>query len=303
LDMNTLKEVIFNLKKQKNAIIVAHNYQIDDVQEIADFVGDSFYLSKVCAEREENVIVFCGVHFMAESAKILSPQKKVLLPEIDAGCPLADMITADDVDRLKEKYPDYSIVCYINSPASVKAKSDVICTSSNAIKVVRNIPNNKIIFLPDKNLGLFVKKNVPEKDIILWEGFCITHYKIKKEDVLKAKSAYPDALLLVHPECREEVVELADFVGSTKQIIDFATSSSAKEFIIGTETGVLYSLKKLNPEKEFYLLHPGMVCPNMKKITLTSLREALLYERYEINVDENVLEGAQRALRKMLQIG
>ncbi|CAK9331154.1 MULTISPECIES: quinolinate synthase NadA [Thermoanaerobacter] len=301
--MNTLKEVIFNLKKQKNAIIVAHNYQIDDVQEIADFVGDSFYLSKVCAEREENVIVFCGVHFMAESAKILSPQKKVLLPEIDAGCPLADMITADDVDRLKEKYPDYSIVCYINSPASVKAKSDVICTSSNAIKVVRNIPNNKIIFLPDKNLGLFVKKNVPEKDIILWEGFCITHYKIKKEDVLKAKSAYPDALLLVHPECREEVVELADFVGSTKQIIDFATSSSAKEFIIGTETGVLYSLKKLNPEKEFYLLHPGMVCPNMKKITLTSLREALLYERYEINVDENVLEGAQRALRKMLQIG
>ncbi|AIS52674.1 quinolinate synthase A [Thermoanaerobacter kivui] len=303
MDMNTLKEVIFNLKKQKNAIIVAHNYQIDDVQEIADFVGDSFYLSKVCAEREENVIVFCGVHFMAESAKILSPQKKVLLPEIDAGCPLADMITADDVDRLKEKYPDYSIVCYINSPASVKAKSDVICTSSNAIKVVRNIPNNKIIFLPDKNLGLFVKKNVPEKDIILWEGFCITHYKIKKEDVLKAKSAYPDALLLVHPECREEVVELADFVGSTKQIIDFATSSSAKEFIIGTETGVLYSLKKLNPEKEFYLLHPGMVCPNMKKITLTSLREALLYERYEINVDENVLEGAQRALRKMLQIG
>lgn len=301
--MNTLKEVIFNLKKQKNAIIVAHNYQIDDVQEIADFVGDSFYLSKVCAEREENVIVFCGVHFMAESAKILSPQKKVLLPEIDAGCPLADMITADDVDRLKEKYPDYSIVCYINSPASVKAKSDVICTSSNAIKVVRNIPNNKIIFLPDKNLGLFVKKNVPEKDIILWEGFCITHYKIKKEDVLKAKSAYPDALLLVHPECREEVVELADFVGSTKQIIDFATSSSAKEFIIGTEMGVLYSLKKLNPEKEFYLLHPGMICPNMKKITLTSLREALLYERYEINVDENVLEGAQRALRKMLQIG
>lgn len=240
---------------------------------------------------------------MAESAKILSPHKKVLLPEIDAGCPLADMVTAEDVENLKKKYPDYSIVCYINSPASVKAKSDVICTSSNAVKIVREFPNDKIIFLPDKNLGSFVRKQVPEKDIILWEGFCITHYKIKKEDVEKAKSAHPNALVLVHPECRPEVVELADFVGSTKQIIDFATASKEKEFIIGTEMGVLYSLKKLNPDKKFYILHPGMICPNMKKNTLQSVRDALLYERYQIEVEEEIMQGAKRALAKMLEMG
>jgi len=303
LNIEELKNEIYKLKRKKNALIVAHNYQIDEVQEIADFVGDSFYLSKVCAERPEEVIVFCGVHFMAESAKILSPHKKVLLPEIDAGCPLADMVTAEDVENLKKKYPDYSIVCYINSPASVKAKSDVICTSSNAVKIVREFPNDKIIFLPDKNLGSFVKKQVPEKDIILWEGFCITHYKIKKEDVEKAKSAHPNALVLVHPECRPEVVELADFVGSTKQIIDFATASKEKEFIIGTEMGVLYSLKKLNPDKKFYILHPGMICPNMKKNTLQSVRDALLYERYQIEVEEEIMQGAKKALAKMLEMG
>jgi len=303
LNIEELKNEIYKLKREKNALIVAHNYQIDEVQEIADFVGDSFYLSKVCAERPEEVIVFCGVHFMAESAKILSPHKKVLLPEIDAGCPLADMVTAEDVENLKKKYPDYSIVCYINSPASVKAKSDVICTSSNAVKIVREFPNDKIIFLPDKNLGSFVKKQVPEKDIILWEGFCITHYKIKKEDVEKSKSAHPNALVLVHPECRPEVVELADFVGSTKQIIDFATASKEKEFIIGTEMGVLYSLKKLNPDKKFYILHPGMICPNMKKNTLQSVRDALLYERYQIEVEEEIMQGAKKALAKMLEMG
>ncbi len=303
MNIEALKNEIYKLKREKNALIVAHNYQIDEVQEIADFVGDSFYLSKVCAERPEEVIVFCGVHFMAESAKILSPHKKVLLPEIDAGCPLADMVTAEDVENLKKKYPDYSIVCYINSPASVKAKSDVICTSSNAVKIVREFPNDKIIFLPDKNLGSFVRKQVPEKDIILWEGFCITHYKIKKEDVEKAKSLHPNALVLVHPECRPEVVELADFVGSTKQIIDFATASKEKEFIIGTEMGVLYSLKKLNPDKKFYILHPGMICPNMKKNTLQSVRDALLYERYQIEVEEEIIQGAKRALAKMLEMG
>lgn len=303
MNIEALKNEIYKLKREKNALIVAHNYQIDEVQEIADFVGDSFYLSKVCAERPEEVIVFCGVHFMAESAKILSPHKKVLLPEIDAGCPLADMVTAEDVENLKKKYPDYSIVCYINSPASVKAKSDVICTSSNAVKIVREFPNDKIIFLPDKNLGSFVRKQVPEKDIILWEGFCITHYKIKKEDVEKAKTAHPNALVLVHPECRPEVVELADFVGSTKQIIDFATASKEKEFIIGTEMGVLYSLKKLNPDKKFYILHPGMICPNMKKNTLQSVRDALLYERYQIEVEEEIIQGAKRALAKMLEMG
>ncbi|MEZ0535831.1 quinolinate synthase NadA [Caldicellulosiruptoraceae bacterium PP1] len=293
---------INELKKEKGALIIAHNYQVDEIQEIADFVGDSYYLSKVVSERDEQFIVFCGVHFMAESAKILSPEKRVFIPEIDAGCPLADMIKPEDIDELKGKYPDYSIVSYINSPASVKAKSDVICTSSNAIKIVKNFPNDKIIFLPDRNLGRHVKKHVPEKDIVVWEGFCITHYKITKQDVENAKRLYPNAKILVHPECREEVIELADFVGSTKQIIDYATQSNENEFIIGTEMGVMHSLKKQNPNKKFYILHPGMICPNMKKNRLSSVRNSLLYEQYEIFLDDETIKNAQKALKLMLEL-
>jgi len=296
--INQIKE----LKEKKNALIVAHNYQIDQIQEIADFVGDSFYLSKVCNERKEDIIVFCGVYFMAESAKILSPDKKVLIPDKNAGCPLANMITGEDIDKIREKYPNHTIVAYINTSAEVKAKSDVICTSSNAIKIVEKIPNDKIVFLPDKNLGNFVKKHVPQKEIIIWEGYCITHYKISKEDVEKARNAHPDAKILVHPECRPEVVELADFVGSTKQIIDYATNSEYEEFIIGTEMGIMYSLKKLNPNKKFYILHPGMVCPNMKKNTLPALKDALMYEQFEVKLDNNIIENAQKALKLMLEL-
>jgi quinolinate synthase len=245
MENNELKKEILELKKKRNAVIVAHNYQVDDVQEIADVVGDSFALSKFCASDNANVIVFCGVHFMAESAKILSPGKTVLIPEIDAGCPMADNVSAEPLREMKSRYPGAAVVCYINSTAEVKAESDVCCTSSNAINIVKKIDNKDIIFVPDKNLGNYVSKQVPEKNIILWNGFCITHHKINLNEVKKIKEAYPDAMMLVHPECQPEVVEFADFAGSTKQIIDYATESKHDKFIIGTEMGVMYKLKKI----------------------------------------------------------
>lgn len=303
--VSELREKIKELKAQKNAVIVAHTYQRDEVQEIADMVGDSFALSKYCASSKADVVVFCGVHFMAESAKILSPEKTVLLPERDAGCPMADMITAEDLREFKKKYPGAVVVCYINSSADVKAESDICCTSSNAVKVVKSIKEKDIIFIPDKNLGNYVSKMVPEKNIILWEGFCPTHHKIKPEDVKKAKEIHPDAAVLVHPECRPEVVEMADFVGSTKAIIDYASSdkSGRKKYLIGTEMGVLYSLRKNNPDKEFYLLSPGMVCPNMKKTTLNSVYNSLNEMKYIIDVDEDIRIRAANALQRMHEVG
>lgn len=299
------QELIYNIaemKKQRNAVIVAHNYQIDDVQEIADIVGDSFALSRYCASSPYEVIVFCGVHFMAESAKLLSPEKTVLLPEIDAGCPMAEMVTAEALREEKKKYPDAAVVCYINSTAEVKAESDICCTSSNALKVIRSIKQEEIIFVPDCNLGSYVAKMVPEKKIILWKGFCATHHRIKTEDVKKVRELHPDAVLLVHPECKPEIVDLADFAGSTKQIIDYAASSSAKKFIIGTEMGVMYKLKKDNPEKQFYLLSPGLVCPNMKKTNLQSIYEALRDLKYNIVLDEKLSIRAKLPLERMLQV-
>lgn len=293
---------IAELKKQKNAVIVAHNYQIDDVQEIADVVGDSFALSRFCASSPHEVIVFCGVHFMAESAKLLSPGKTVLLPEKDAGCPMAEMVTAEALQEEKKKHPNAAVVCYINSTAAVKAESDVCCTSSNAVKVIRSIKQDEIIFVPDCNLGSYVARMVPEKKIILWKGFCTTHHRIKSEDVEKAREFHPDALFLVHPECKQEVVALADFVGSTKQIIDYAAASKATKFIIGTEMGVMYKLKKDNPEKQFYLLSPGLVCPNMKKTSLQSVYEALRYMKNNIMLDEKLIRRARLPLDKMLQV-
>lgn len=293
---------IAELKKERNAVIVAHNYQIDDVQEIADMVGDSFALSRYCASSQHDVIVFCGVHFMAESAKLLSPGKTVLLPEIDAGCPMAEMVTAEALREAKRQHPNAAVVCYINSTAEVKAECDICCTSSNAIKVIRSLKQEEILFVPDCNLGSFVAKMVPEKRIILWKGFCATHHKIKPEDVKKVKELHPDALLLVHPECKPEVVELADFAGSTKQIIDYAASSPAKKFIIGTEMGVMYKLKKDSPDKQFYLLSSGLVCPNMKKTSLESVYNALKDMKYNIVLDEQVMKEARRPLDRMLQV-
>lgn len=303
MDKNRMKQRIQELKKERNAVIVAHNYQQDDVQEIADVVGDSFALSKYCATTNAEVVVFCGVHFMAESAKILSPEKTVLLPEIDAGCPMADMVTAEALREEKKKYPDAAVVCYINSSAEVKAECDVCCTSSNALNVIRSIKEKDIIFVPDQNLGNYVSKFVPEKNIIFWKGFCITHHKIKTQEVEKMKELHPDALLLIHPECRPELVEMADFVGSTKQIIDFANESENKKFIIGTEMGVLYKLRRDNPDKTFYLMSPGLLCPNMKKTSLESVYNALNEMKYQIELDEEVRVKAERALERMLQVG
>jgi len=303
LDRNELKERIKQLKEEKNAVIVAHNYQNDEVQEIADVIGDSLALSRYCANNDKDVIVFCGVHFMAESAKILSPSKTVLLAEIDAGCPMADMITADALREAKKKYPGAVVVCYVNSSAEVKAESDICCTSSNAVEVVKSIPEKDILFVPDKNLGSYVAEKVPEKNIILWEGYCITHHRISVEQVREIKKIHPDALVLVHPECRKEVCEEADFVGSTKQIIDFAEKSEHSKFIIGTEMGVLYKLKRDNPDKTFYLLSQGLICPNMKKTTLESVYNALKEKKYEIKLDENIRLKAKKALDRMIRIG
>lgn len=302
MNKRELIDHIAELKKQRNAVIVAHNYQIDDVQEIADVVGDSFALSRYCASSPYDVIVFCGVHFMAESAKLLSPEKTVLLPEIDAGCPMAEMVTAEALREEKKKHPDAAVVCYINSTAEVKAESDICCTSSNALKVIRSIRQEEIIFVPDCNLGSYVANMVPEKHIILWKGFCVTHHRIRPDDVIKVRELYPDAVLLVHPECKPEVVALADFVGSTKQIIDYASASNAVKFIIGTEMGVMYKLKKNNPEKQFYLLSPGLVCPNMKKTSLQSIYEALRDMKYNIVLDEKLRLKAREPLDRMLQV-
>ena len=290
------------LKKQRNAVIVAHNYQIDEVQEIADVVGDSFALSKYCASSPYEVIVFCGVHFMAESAKMLSPEKTVLLPEIDAGCPMAEMATAEALREEKKKYPNAAVVCYINSTAEVKAECDICCTSSNALKVIRSLKQEEIIFVPDCNLGSYVAQMVPEKRIILWKGFCATHHRVKPDDVKKVRELHPDAVLLVHPECKPEVVALADFVGSTKQIIDYAASSNAKKFIVGTEMGIMYKLKKDSPDKQFFLLTPGLVCPNMKKTTLNSVYEALRDMKNKIDLDEALRIKARVPLDRMLKV-
>ncbi|MCX7921371.1 MAG: quinolinate synthase NadA [Clostridia bacterium] len=303
MDKNELKQKIQELKQQRKAVIVAHNYQHDDVQEIADVVGDSFALSKYCATTDAEVVVFCGVHFMAESAKILSPEKTVLLPEIDAGCPMADMVTAEALREEKKKYPDAAVVCYINSSAEVKAECDVCCTSSNAVNVIKSIKEKDILFVPDQNLGHYISKLVPEKNIIFWKGFCITHHKIKTDEVEKMKKLHPDALLLIHPECRPELVEMADFVGSTKQIIDYANSSENSKFIIGTEMGVLYKLKKENPDKTFYLMSQGLLCPNMKKTSLESVYNSLNEMKYQIELDEDVRVRAAKALERMLQVG
>lgn len=303
MDRKDLINEILELKKERKAVIVAHSYQVDDVQEIADMVGDSFALSKYCASSNAETIVFCGVHFMAESAKILSPQKTVLLPERDAGCPMADMADADTLREKKKLHPGAVVVCYINSTAEVKAESDICCTSSNALKIIHSIKEKDILFVPDQNLGSYIAKQVPEKNIILWNGFCATHHKIKEDEVIKIKELHPDAQLLVHPECRPNIVELADYVGSTKQIIEFATQSSNSKFIIGTEMGVLYKLKKDNPEKTFYLMAPGLVCPNMKKTSLMSLYHSLKDMKYQIELDEDIRIKAKRCLDRMLELG
>jgi quinolinate synthase len=324
-EIEATREDILKLKEEKNAIILSHNYQRDEVQDIADFVGDSLELSRTAAEIKCDVIVFCGVHFMAESASILSPNKTVLLPELEAGCPMADMIQVSSPRKvwktfpgyetqptfvfphefalrdIKAKYPGVPVVAYVNTTADVKAESDICCTSANVVKVIESLPDEKVICIPDRNLSMWAQKNT-KKQIIAWDGFCHVHDRITAKDVLKAREEYPNAVFMAHPECRLEVLELADHVTSTSGMLRFAKSSDAKEFIVGTETGLMHRLKKENPDKIFYPLRKDMICPNMKKTTLNSVLTALKEMKNVIKVPEEIRIPAKRALDRMLEI-
>jgi quinolinate synthase len=292
---------INQLRLQKKAIVLAHNYQNDEVQDLADFVGDSLALSQLAADSQAEVIVFCGVHFMAESAAILAPEKTILFPAENAGCPMADMADADEVLKWRKRYPKAAVVAYVNTSAAVKAVSDYCCTSANAVKLVKNIPESEVIFLPDQNLGSYVAKQIPEKTIHLWPGYCITHHQVEPESVKAIKELHPDALVLVHPECRPKVTELADFVGSTSQIINYVKNSSSKKYIIGTEMGVIHGLQKENPDKTFYLLSKGLVCPNMKQTTVTKVLRSLQTMEPVIKVPTEIRIKAKQALNRMLE--
>lgn len=297
----SLIEQIIKLKKEKNVLILAHYYQIPEIQELADFVGDSLALAQVGKNAKEELIVVCGVRFMAESAKILSPDKKVLIPRMDAGCPMADMVDYDSLKQYKEDNPDRYIVSYVNTTANVKTLTDICVTSSNAMKIMENIQSDKILFLPDKNLGGYIKKQMPNKDIELWPGFCLTHQRLQKESVIEKKSAYPNALVLAHPECNEGVLEVADFIGSTKGILDYVDQSSHPSFIIATEDGIMHPLTKKHPDKEFILASSRLVCQNMKKITVEDLLHCLQYETEEMLLTTDVILEAKKPLDKMLQ--
>ncbi|MFP4660649.1 MAG: quinolinate synthase NadA [Halanaerobiales bacterium] len=292
---------IEKLKEERNAIILSHYYQIDEVQDIADYAGDSFGLSQKAATTDADVIVFCGVQFMAESAKILSPEKTVLLPEKMAGCPMADMVDVAGLIEMKSKYPDHSVVTYVNSTAAVKAESDVCCTSSNALKIVEAVDNDKILFVPDKNLGTYVA-NRTDKEVIVWDGYCNTHHQVELEEIKKVKERHPDAPILIHPESKPEVVAMADYVGSTAGILKYARESEADTLIIGTEQGILYQLKKENPGKTFYMLSPRLICPNMKKTNLTKVLNSLENNETEIFIPEEICQKAYQALNKMLEL-
>jgi quinolinate synthase len=287
-------------REKRGAVILAHNYQPGEIQDIADFLGDSLALSQQAAEISAHVVVFCGVRFMAESAKILSPDKTVLLPRREAGCPLADTITADQLRQLKKEHPKAAVVCYVNSSAEVKAECDVCCTSSNALQVVEGVEAEEVIFVPDQNLGRYVSR-FTQKKMIIWDGFCYVHHRIRAEELRQAKEAHPQAVVLVHPECRPEVIDLADRVLSTDGMLRFARASEAREFIIGTEEGLIYRLQRENAHKEFFSASRAMVCANMKMIHLEDVLLSLQRDQYTISIPAGIQKRAQRALNRMLQ--
>jgi len=301
--MSSLKDRIISLKKERGALILAHYYQTMDVQDIADCVCDSFEMARRARAAEEDLLIVCGVHFMAESAKILNPGKTVLLPSPEAGCPMADMVDPEEVEALRERYPGAAVVCYVNTSAAVKAACDVCCTSSSALKIVKALPEKRIIFLPDRNLGAFVASQAPEKEVILFDGYCPVHDRVAESDARAAKEQHPEAKLLVHPECRKEVLAYADHIGSTAEIINAALSSNAGEFIIGTETGVVERLAALAPEKRFYALQSGFICHDMKKTSLSDVLYSLETGQYEITLDAGVLKAAGRSLERMVGMG
>ncbi len=297
-----LTERILELKEKRNAVILVHNYQLGEVQDIADFIGDSLDLSQKAAKTDASVIVFCGVHFMAETASILCPDKTVLLPDTNAGCPMANMITAPQLRAKKKEHPKATVVCYINSSAAVKAESDVCCTSANAVKVIESIDANEILFVPDQYLGHYLSTKT-DKKMILWPGFCPTHARILPEHITKLKHEYPEAKVVVHPECKPGVIALADEVLSTSGMIKFAKREDVKEMIVGTEMGIIYGLRKENPGKRFIPVSEQVVCPNMKLITLEKVLWSLEEMAPEVKVPEKIRLKAKKAVDKMLEVG
>jgi quinolinate synthase len=296
-----IEEEISRLKKEKNAIILAHYYQEAEVQDVADYVGDSLELSRIAAKTTADTIVFCGVNFMAETAKILSPEKKVLLPVKEAKCPMAMMVDAPSLGRYRQEHPERVVICYVNSYADVKALSDVCVTSANAEKIVMNFKDRKILYVPDRNLGTYLRDKYA-LDIEVWPGFCCIHNNLRVSQILEMKQKHPDAEVLIHPEAPLKVLKYADFIGSTKQILDYATASANREFIIGTEEGILHPLRKRNPEKRFHLLSPALSCFDMKLTHLDDVLNALRNETCEITVPEETLQGARRALDRMMEM-
>lgn len=297
-----MKNQIEQLKKDKNAVVLAHYYAPAEVQEIADYVGDSFYLAKIAKQSAADIIVFCGVFFMGESAKILNPDKKVLMPDLTADCPMAHMVADGIIEEMRKKYDDLAVVCYINSTAELKCKSDVCVTSSNAVKIVKALPNKNIFFIPDRNLGRFVAEQVPEKNIILNDGCCPIHAKITLSQLEAEKEKHPNAKILTHPECDISVVKNSDYVGSTADIIAYAKQSDAKEFIICTEDGVDHKLITDNKDKRFYYPNPHPCCADMKLNTLRSILSVLQNEDKEVFVQNGVREGALKPLERMLEL-
>lgn len=300
--MTELINEILKLKKEKNAVILAHSYQNIEIDEVADFVGDSLYLSQMAATTDADIIVFAGVYFMAETAKILSPDKKVLLPRLESGCLMADMINLQQLREFKAKHPGLPVVCYINSTAEVKSECDICCTSSNAIKIVQSLNAKEVLFAPDTYLGTWVQSKLDGVKVITYPGYCPTHLRIKPEDITNLKKQYPESLVLVHPECHQSVTALADYVGSTTGIMKFAEQSDNKQFIIATELGVVERLQRDFPQKEFILVSPKAICPNMKWNHLEDIYNSLKYEQYEINVDPEIAKKAITCINRMLEV-
>lgn len=299
---DSIKKEIEHLKREKDVVILAHYYVDGEVQALADFVGDSYFLAKKATEITEKNILFCGVSFMGESAKILNPDKRVVMADDTADCPMAHMLDIDRIAEVRQEYTDVAVVCYVNSTAEIKAHSDVCVTSSNALRVVQALPNRDIFFVPDENLGRYIAGQLPEKNFILNDGFCHVHTSIYKEELLHAKELHPDALVLAHPECRENVLEISDFIGSTSEILSFAELSEAKEFIICTEMGVFYELELKNPNKKFYSVGHRQFCPNMKKISLEKVLHALETLEPMVEIDEQLRIKATKPLSRMLEL-
>ena len=298
----TMRERIEQLKKEKDIVILAHYYVDGEVQEIADLVGDSYFLAKKATEVSQQNILFCGVSFMGESAKILNPGKRVIMADEFADCPMAHMVDIAKIQQVREQYPDVAVVCYVNSTAEIKAYSDVCVTSSNALRVVQSLPNKHIFFIPDNNLGRYISTLVPEKEFIFNDGFCHVHTSIHRENVEEAKKLHPNAPVLTHPECTADVLEISDFIGSTSEILDYATKSDAKEFIICTEMGNFFELEQKNPDKRFYSVGHRQFCPNMKKITLEKVVRAMEEMEPEVTMDEELRVKANAPLVKMLEL-